>query len=99
MALADFVGSTSAIMDYTVNSESKDFIIGTEMGIAEHLQYRCPGKRFYCLSQKLLCPNMKITTLVDVLNCVNGTGVEEITLNEKTIKEVKICIDRMIELG
>ncbi|HCC34765.1 MAG TPA: quinolinate synthase [Ruminococcaceae bacterium] len=99
VSLADFVGSTSAIMDYAVNSEDRDFIIGTEMSIAEHLQYRCPDKRFYCLSQKLLCPNMKITTLIDVLNCVNGRGGEEIALDESTIADARVCIDKMIELG
>ena len=97
--LADFVGSTSAIMDYAVNSEGEEFIIGTEMSIAEHLQYRCPDKRFYCLSKKLLCPNMKTTTLIDVLNCTCGDSGEEIELEEITIAEAKVCIDKMIELG
>ena len=96
---ADFIGSTSAIMDFAVNSDKKDFIIGTEMSIAHHLQYRCPEKRFYCLSQKLLCPNMKITTLIDVLDCINGAGGAEIILDEATINEARVCIDRMIELG
>ena len=97
--LADFVGSTSAIMDYAMNSKDKDFIIGTEISIAEHLQYCCPDKRFYCLSKKLLCPNMKITTLIDVLNCLKGRGGEEISLSEKTIAEARASIDKMIELS
>ena len=97
--LADFVGSTSAIMDFAANSDASEFIIGTEMSIAEHLQYLCPGKRFYCLSHKLMCPNMKITTLVDVLNCVSGNGGEEISLDDKTIVDATVCIDKMIELG
>lgn len=99
VALADYVGSTSGIMDYAINSESKEFIIGTEMSIASHLQYLCPDKRFYCLSQKLLCPNMKITTLVDVLNCLKGNGGEEIILDEATIADARVCIDTMIDLG
>jgi quinolinate synthase len=53
---ADFVGSTSAIMDYAIKSDKKEFIIGTEISIAEHLQYMCPDKKFYYLSKKLLCP-------------------------------------------
>ena len=97
--LADFVGSTSAIMEYAQNSDAKEFLIGTEMSIAENLQYTCPGKHFYPLSQKLLCSNMKINTLVDVLNCVSGKGGEEITLDDKTIALARICIDKMIELG
>jgi len=97
--LADYVGSTSGIMNYAKESDAKEFLIGTEMSIAEHLQYQCPDKRFYALSHKLLCPNMKITTLVDVLNCVEGTSFEEIVLDDVTISEAKRCIDKMIELG
>lgn len=96
---ADFVGSTSAIMAYAKQSKQKEFIIGTEMSIAEHLQYDCPDKRFFYLSKKLLCPNMKLTTLMDVLACIKGDGGEEIQLDETTIRNARRCIDKMIELG
>lgn len=97
--LADYIGSTSGIMDYAVNSDKKEFIIGTEISIAEHLQYMCPDKTFRILSLKLICPNMKATTLVDVYNCLNGDGGEEIVLDEQTITDAKRCIDEMIRLG
>jgi quinolinate synthase len=96
---ADYVGSTSGIMDYAKTSDAKEFLIGTELSIAEHLQYMCPDKRFYHLSQKLFCPNMRITTLIDVLNCVEGVSGDEIILEEQTITEAKKCINKMIELG
>ncbi len=96
---ADFVGSTTAIMDYARKSDKKEFIIGTELAILEHLQYECPEKLFYPLSIDLVCHNMKVTTLTDVLNCVNGTGGEKIELQEDTRLKAKRCIDRMIELG
>lgn len=99
VATADYVGSTSGIMDYALNCDKKDFIIGTEISIAEHLQYMCPDKNFYILSQKLICSNMKATTLADVYNCLAGKGGEEITLDEKTITDAKKCIDEMIRLG
>lgn len=98
-AMADYVGSTSGIMDYAAKSDKKEFIIGTEISITEHLQYMCPDKNFYNLSLKLICPNMKSTTLVDVYNCLCGNGGEEITLDEKTINDAKRCIDEMIRLG
>lgn len=97
--LADYVGSTSGIMDYAINSDEKEFIIGTENSIAEHLQYECPDKKFYCLSVGLVCKNMKLTTLVDVYNCVKGDGGEEIILDDETIKNSKKCIDEMIRLN
>lgn len=96
---ADYVGSTTGIMNYAKKSDAKEFIIGTEISIAEHLQYECPDKKFYPLSKQLICPNMKSTTLVDVLNVLQGTAGEEITMDEETRLAAKHCIDEMIRLG
>lgn len=96
---ADFIGSTSAIMDYAKQSPNKEFIIGTEMSIAEHLAYACPDKRFHMLSKKLLCPNMKLTSLPDVLHALDGTGGLEIEMSDETIQKASVCIDAMIQLG
>lgn len=98
-AMADYIGSTSGIMNYAVQSDHKEFIIGTEISIAEHLQYMCPDKTFHLLSLKLICPNMKATTLIDVFNCLNGTAGEEIVLDDDTIRDARHCIDEMIRLG
>ena len=99
VAAADFVGSTSAIMDYAQSSPNNEFLIGTEMSIVEHLQYLCPTKKFHCLSSKLLCPNMKLTTLMDLYNAIIGEGGEEITLSPELIKEAGRCIHEMVRLG
>ncbi|MDE5792635.1 MAG: quinolinate synthase NadA [Oscillospiraceae bacterium] len=96
---ADFVGSTSAIMDYAKNSDAEEFIIGTEISIAEHLQYDCPDKLFYPLTKELICPNMKATTLVDVYRNLTGQFGEEIILDKQTIQDARRCIDKMIALG
>lgn len=98
-ALADFVGSTADIMNYAKQSECGEFIIGTEISIAEHLQYECPDKRFYYMSGRLMCRNMRLTTLVDVLNCIEGVGGEEIVLDSNTVASAKKCIDEMIRLN
>lgn len=96
---ADFVGSTTGIMDFAIKSDKKEFIIGTENSIVQHLQFRCPEKNFYPLSKDLVCHNMKITTLPDVFNCLCGRGGEEIVLDEETrVKAVK-SIEKMIEYG
>ncbi len=97
--LADFVGSTSAIMDYARNSNDNEFVIGTEISIAEHLQYEFPEKKFHYLSSCLVCKNMKLTTLMNVYDCVKNYGGEEILLDEKTIVDAKKCIDEMIRLN
>ncbi len=96
---ADYVGSTSGIMNYAIQSDKKEFIIGTENSIVEHLQYTCPDKRFYALSKSLLCEDMKATTLMDVLLCCQGKGGEIIELDADTIREARRCIDAMIALG
>lgn len=97
--LADYVGSTTGIMDYAKNSDAKEFIIGTENSIVQHLQLACPDKMFYPLSKDLICHNMKATTIVDVLNCCKGLGGEEIELDKDVMAGAKRCIDKMIELG
>lgn len=96
---ADFIGSTSAIIEYAEKSDKTEFIIGTEISIAQHLQYSCPHKLFYPLSKDIICPNMKSTTLVDVYNALNGSGGEELVMSDELIKSARRCIDKMIELG
>ena len=95
---ADFIGSTSAIMQHAAESDSKAFIIGTEVSIVQHLSYQCPEKRFYPLSKNLICPNMKLTGLPDVYRALTGGG-EEIRLDKETLCKARVCIDRMLELG
>ncbi len=99
VAMADFVGSTTAIMNYAKKSDAKEFIIGTENSIVEHLQFDEPDKQFYPLSVNLTCMNMKTTTLMDVYHVLQGAGGEEIRLPEEVIAGAKRCISRMIELG
>lgn len=99
VAEADYVGSTTGIMNYAKESDAKEFIIGTESSIVSHLQLACPDKMFYPLSKDLVCHNMKLTTIVDVLNSIKGIGGEEIELDEDVRLGAKRCIDKMIELG
>ena len=99
VSLADFVGSTTEIMDYAKQSTASEFIIGTENSIVQHLGIDCPEKRFYPLSKDFVCHNMQLTKLASVLHCLEGTGGEEITMDENMRLSAKICIDRMLELG
>ncbi len=97
--LADYVGSTSGIMDFAEKSDAKEFIIGTENAIVQHLQFRCPQKKFYPLSKDLLCHNMKVTTLSDVYDAVRGEGGEVIEMEEGMRLAAVKCIEKMIEYG
>ncbi|MDY5102740.1 MAG: quinolinate synthase NadA [Agathobacter sp.] len=98
-AKADYKGSTTGIMDYAKNSNAKEFIIGTENSIVQHLQFACPDKKFYPLSKDCVCHNMKLTTLGDVYDCVKGIGGEEIELSDEIREKAKRCIDTMLTLG
>ncbi len=95
---ADYIGSTTGIMNFAKKSDAKEFIIGTENSIAAHLQYDIPEKRFYPLSKNCICNNMRVTTLPDVLACLNGEG-EEIILSDEVMVKAKKCIDEMLRLG
>ncbi len=95
---ADYVGSTSGIIDYASTVEG-DIVVGTEKSISDTLSLKYPTRRFPLLSKKLMCPDMRITTLLDVFKAVVGTGGENIELDEELRLKAKIPIDAMIELG
>lgn len=102
VAKADYVGSTAGIVDFAKKSDKKQFIIGTEISIAENLQYECPDKEFFILSKKILCPNMKMTTLPDVLSSIEGLDsgkAFEIEMTEAEIAASVKCINEMLRLG
>ncbi len=96
--LSDFVGSTAAIMEYAERSAKKEFVIGTERTIVDHLRRMCPDKTFRELSPRLVCVNMRKTSLEDVLDCLSGGG-DEIVLRDDTSRAAARSIERMIELG
>ncbi len=96
---ADYAGSTTGIMDYIRKSDDDEFIIGTENSIVSHMQFEFPNKRFYPLSQQCICSDMRLTTLCDVYNCVNGTNCEEIILSDEVLSGAKRCIDNMLSYG
>ena len=97
--LADFAGSTTGILKFVKNSSEKEFIIGTDNSIVQHLQFEYPDKSFYHLSKKCVCNDMRLTTLVDVYNCVKNLNGEEINLTSDVISKARASIDSMLRLG
>lgn len=96
---ADYKGSTTGIMDYAKNSDAKEFIIGTENSIVQHLGVACPEKLFFPLSKDCVCHNMKLTTIADVLHAIEGTDGEEIILPPDLAEKARRPIDEMLRLG
>lgn len=96
--MADFVGSTSQIISYAKNSDSREIIIGTEMGVMHKLQNDNPDKSFKLLSPSLICPNMKKTTLEDIRDALKY-GREEIVLDEDIRVRAEKSLDDMLKLS
>jgi quinolinate synthase len=74
LAMADFVGSTSAIVEWCAGSSAREFIIMTESGIRFSLEKRCPGKIFHFVANEHCncseCPYMKLNTLEKLRDCL-----------------------------
>ena len=94
---ADYAGSTTGILKFVKESGEKQFVIGTDNSVVQHLQFMYPDMEFFPLSKKCVCSDMRLTTLMDVYKCVKGTGGEEINLPEETLKKARQCIDAMLD--
>lgn len=98
VALADYVGSTSGIIDYATRSEAQEFLISTEMGVFYELKKRNPHKKFYAVGNLQICPNMKKITLEKVKQALEGNA-KEVVLSEAFIEKAYKPLARMLELA
>lgn len=98
VALADYVGSTSGIIDYATRSEAQEFLISTEMGVFYELKKRNPHKKFYAVGNLQICPNMKKITLEKVKQALEGNA-KEVVLSEAFIERAYKPLARMLELA
>ena len=96
--LADFIGSTTAIIKEAKASDKKEFIIVTEKGVVDRLKRDCPDKEFILVSQRAVCPNMKWNTLEDILHVLE-TEENEITVDPEIAKKAVSAIDKMIQIN
>lgn len=96
--LADYIGSTTGIMKYAKESDAKEFIIVTEKGVVDRLSRDYKDKKFYLVSNKAVCPNMKKNTLDDILHVLE-TEENEIFVEEEIAAKAKQAIERMIAIN
>ncbi|WP_298439931.1 quinolinate synthase NadA [Geobacter sp.] len=96
-ALADHVCSTSGMYDYCRTSSARTFIVGTEAGILYRLRRENPGKEFILASPALVCPNMKLTSLEDILEALK-TMTPVVKVPEEIRVPAKRALDRMIAI-
>jgi quinolinate synthase len=96
-ALADHVCSTSGMYDYCRKNPAKRFIIGTEAGILYRLRKESPDKEFILASPALICPNMKLTSLEDILASLQ-TMEPVVKVPEDIRVLAKRALDRMLAI-
>ena len=95
IGLADEVLSTGGMCRYAQESEAREMIVGTEVGILHRLRKENPGKSFYPASGSAVCPNMKLTTLEKVLWSLQDMKHEIRVPQDIRIKARK-SVDRML---
>ncbi len=94
---ADYITSTSGMLRYCKESKHKEFIIGTEEGLLHRLRADSPEKKFYLLSEEMVCPNMKRTRLESVLRAMENME-HVIKVPEEIRVPAKRALDRMLEV-
>ncbi len=103
LELADFVGSTTAMLKFTRQDDSKKFIVASETGILHQMQKDSPGKEFLIVPTDETCscndcPYMKLNTLPKLYNCIDRE-LPEIKLSDEVIKRGRVPIDRMLKIS
>lgn len=98
LELADFIGSTSQIIDYVTDSGHNIFIICTEMGIFYELMQKNPDKKFYSVGHRQFCPNMKKVRLESVVSALERLE-PEVELEESLREAARLPLERMLTLA
>ncbi|WP_459480358.1 quinolinate synthase NadA [Clostridium saccharoperbutylacetonicum] len=96
--MADYVGSTSGIIDYATKDKGNKFIIGTEEGILHELKKKNPTKKFFIPGDKICCQDMKMTTLENLYDALLNMN-NEITLDEEIRLKALKSLENMHKLG
>jgi quinolinate synthase len=100
---ADFIGSTTGLLKYTINNPATEFIVATEAGILHQMEKSSPHKTFIpappennCACNE--CPHMKRNTMEKLYTCMEYE-LPEIILPDWIIEQGRACIDRMLEIS
>ena len=103
LELADYIGSTTGMLKYTIKSPSEKFIVATETGIIHQMQLQSPEKEFLVVPSDETCacndcPYMKLNTMEKLYLALKNEE-PEITLDKETIELAKKPIERMLEIS
>ena len=103
LALADFTGSTTALLNFTKKDSAKRYIVATETGILHQMKKQSPGKEFLIVPADSTCscndcPYMKLNTMPKILACLRDE-TPEIILSDEVMSAARKPIDRMLEIS
>lgn len=96
--LSDYAGSTAGIIEYAGKSQAEEFIIGTEIGVMYELERRNPGKRFYPVKDGMICPDMKLNSLQNLLAALKD-GKNAVNLSKEQMENALPPLKRMHEIA
>jgi len=101
LAMADYIGSTSALIQWCAAADAQEFIVMTESGILRSLDKMAPGKRFYFIPNENCncseCPYMKRNTLEKLRECLLNLE-PRVELPEEIIRRAAVPIERMLQV-
>lgn len=95
---ADYIGSTSGIIQFVKKDEGKEYIIGTEVGVFYELEKNNPDKRFYTLRKKPICQDMKRITPEKIKEVLEKES-NQVVVSEERRRKALAPLQRMLELG
>jgi len=107
LAQSDVIGSTKALLEHTIKSSAKRFIIATESGILFEMQRACPDKEFIPVPPEMTegigcscneCEYMRMNTLEKVYNCLLNESPEMLVAKETAEKAIS-SIQRMLQMS
>jgi len=107
LAQSDVIGSTKALLEHTIQSPAKRFIIATESGILFEMKRACPDKEFIPVPPEMTegvgcscneCEYMRMNTLEKVYSCLLNES-PEMTVEKETAAKAVSSINRMLEMS
>lgn len=95
---ADYIGSTSDIIQYVVDTDAEEFLIGTVDGVFGEIRKKAPDKKLYTIKEDQICINMKKVTLEKIVQVLNEE-TNEVFVSEELAEKAMLPLTRMLELA
>ncbi len=97
--LADAVLSTGGMCKYVKENQAREYIIATEIGIIHTLKKQNPDKYFYAVSDSIICPDMKKSSLQSIYRALDGSGGAQIEVPEDIASKALSSLQMMLKLS